>query len=229
MPDIFGASGQFAIDALGQQNQNALNNAYGSGGFGGTVGQYAPYPMFGGPIDTSWQPSSLFSTGAQPFYNPMSGGFGSTSYNPYSPSTYAPQTPSWFGGGGGGFGDFGGSDFNSRFGGSGGFGGGGGGSRSPWNTWNYAPQPASLSMNPWLSLGYQGPQQGSNIDPHLEFNPYNPNQPQGFGQYRTLDQNVINPDTRPNQFFNLNNNPGSRDAITMAMMSPRPQVALGTS
>src|SRR4029077_11143636 len=102
MPDIFGASGQFSIDALGQQNQNALNNAYGSGGFGGTVGQYAPYPMFGSFIDTNWQPQSPFQSGAQPFYNPMSGVSGTrgaTSYNPYSPSTYAPQTPSWFGGG----------------------------------------------------------------------------------------------------------------------------------
>jgi hypothetical protein len=41
MPDIFGASGQFAIDALGNQYQQALNNAYGPSGFGGQTAYYA--------------------------------------------------------------------------------------------------------------------------------------------------------------------------------------------
>jgi hypothetical protein len=224
MPDIFGASGQFSIGALGQQNQDAFNNAYGSGGFGGTVGQYAPYPMFGeaSPGPAAAPQPSVFNTGAAPF-------------NTYgvSPEAWASMSPSDM------------ATFNQKMGASGaspsgpmqspnmqnllgynpnlgvqnGF--GYPGAMPPSQMFNpslYAPRAnpfafrAGLSMDPYMSLGWPGPRDVP--DPTFDQMP----------ERGTQDWNVLSPDYLPGM-QQQPQDPASvqRDAVAKVLMESAQQ------
>jgi hypothetical protein len=238
MPDIFGASGQFSIDALGNQYQGALNNAYGPQGFGGQTADYsaagAAYGRATGgfnPVAPQAQPS-VFDTGTSgikylpgggidqndpgniaAYYRMMGGG----GYNPYSSQSYASQPSNTYSpqsslrylpGGGLDQNDPGNIAAYYRL-----MGGGGG-----------MAQYAGMSMAP-PSMMPMAPNPSTRIMPNID-----PGGEARMGQENlgfTWDNNVINPDTRPYLQFQpqLDDNAASlqRDAIARTLMQSAQQ------
>jgi hypothetical protein len=263
MPDIFGASGQFSIGALGQQNQDAFNNAYGPQGFGGQTADYSAAGAAYGRATGGFNPTaaqaqpSVFDTGTSgikylpgggidqndpgniaAYYRLMGGGPSTPmqspdmqrmlGYNPnapiqngfgypgamppsqmFNPRTYAPAADS--------------NAFRAQY-----LPGGGLDQNDPGNIAAYyrlmgggggMAQPAAMTNNPYMGQGFQRPPIGPNVDPGGEARMGQEN----FGF--TNDYNLRNPDLEPNTFFNINSDPGNRNAITNALLMQSAQQA----